>query len=659
MSTPELNETEEPKNPTEKQAAVTTQTPQVRTDSSTIALSRKAPFAILAILLILVLAIGFILDTVQNAGQAYPGVTVGGIDVAGLTSEEIVEKVSATYEPIIHAKPVRAYASQEALDAQLENEEIDDFDTVEEEQASTNVWTRDADSLDARIDYESAAEQAVQLGRSSLLDRFGLLVKGQDIDLSLDCNNALVESFAEDMDYTLGYSYQDCDVAMNGTEPYVVEGHDGDMINREWLEQTICSLLMQDAEESRDFVAETEYHPLEIDYEEAQECADKIAASIAHGVEIAYGESTWVADANKVARWIGTEIVEDEDGTAHLEPIISPTLARNSILVNTMPGLQEGTDKVRIDENNGTIYVSIDAKGKMPDVDKAIKSINEVLFDTEHDASSSDATTPHIEMDFIEVPDEMTFEEAIEKGVIAPISQYTTEYTYGALERNHNIHLAADLVNMSIAKGDGGTWSFNDIAGDCSEEKGFQAASAISGDETVDEIGGGICQVATTIFNAAYLAGFTILERYNHSLYIPNYPDGRDSAISYPELDLKWRNDSHSDCILVVTYNDTSITATIYGIDPGYTVETQTGEWMEGAKSTTVYKYDPNVAAGVEYVEKEGSDGMSIQVFRKVTDLYGKTIHEDQFYSLYNAQNKVIVRGGDASNYQEGASGAA
>ena len=632
--------------------------PSVRTDSSTIAASRRKPFAALAIIVILVLAVGFIVDTLQHAGQAYPGVSVGGIDVSGLTSEEIIEKVSATYEPVLHAKPVRAYASQEALDGQLENAEIDDFTTVEEAYNQTVVWTRDAESLDARINYESAAEQAVHLGRSSPLERMGLLVEGQDIALSVDCNNALVEALATDIDNSLGYSYQDCDVSMSGTEPYVIEGHDGDMINREWLEETICSLLMRSKDESRDFVAETEYHPLEINYEQAQECANTIADAITNGIDINYAGNTWHADAAKVARWVETEIVENEDGTSYLRPVISPSLARNSILVNTMPGLQSGEEKVRIDENHQDIFVSIDSKGKMPDVDAAIDAISTALFGADGKGSSTpQGTTPSIEMDFIDVPDEMTFDEAIEKGIIAPISQFTTEYTYGALERNNNIHLAADLLNKSIVKANGGTWSFNEIAGDCSEEKGFQAASAISGDETVDEIGGGICQVATTVFNAAYLAGFTINERYNHSLYIPTYPDGRDSAISYPELDLKWSNDSHSDCILVMSYDDTSVTATIYGIDPGYTVETETGEWQEGAKFTTVYKYDPNVASGDEYVETEGSNGMSIQVFRKVTDSNGNVIHEDQFYSQYNAQNKVVVRGGDSGNYQEASSG--
>ena len=626
-------------------------TPLVREDKPSIPTRKRRPYAALVIVAILVLVIGYFVDSLQHAGKAYEGVTIAGIDVSGLTQDEIVQKVSGVYEPILHAKPVRAYASQEALDEQYENIEVDDFATVEDEYQGTYVWTIDADSLDARIDYEDAATKALAIGRSSPFERLGLLFSHQDLPLAANCNNKVVDDFATQIDYTLGYSYQDCLVAMNGVDAYVIEGYDGDMVDRDWLKQTICDLLIQDADQNRDFVAETKYQPLHVDYAEAEACAELIEQSIQNGADIVCGDTSWHADAYALARWVDTEVVQ-EGGDYVLKPFIDPSRARNFMLIHLMPGLQEGTDKVRIDENNGNIYVSIDAQGQMPNVDKAIADLQAELFG-EDGTKQADAqeTCPVIEVGYIEIPDEMTFDEAVEKGVIAPISRFTTEYTYGATERNHNIHLAADLVNMSIAKGGGGKWSFNDIAGDCSEEKGFQPAQAIAGSETVDEIGGGICQVATTIFNAAYMAGFTIDERTNHSLYIPSYPDGRDSAISYPELDLVWSNDSYSDCILVMTYDDTSITATIYGIDPGYTVETTTGEWQPGQEYTTIYRYDPNVEAGVEYVETSGYNGSSITVERTVLDMDDKVISQDQFLSVYQPQNCVIVRGGSEAAY--------
>lgn len=85
--------------------------------------------------------------------------------------------------------------------------------------------------------------------------------------------------------------------------------------------------------------------------------------------------------------------------------------------------------------------------------------------------------------------------------------------------------------------------------GEANEEAGFQAAHAIINGEYDDAIGGGICQVATTVFNAVYEAGYPVTERRNHSLYISSYPTGRDAASAYPDLDLTWVNDGTSDVL--------------------------------------------------------------------------------------------------------------
>ena len=74
----------------------------------------------------------------------------------------------------------------------------------------------------------------------------------------------------------------------------------------------------------------------------------------------------------------------------------------------------------------------------------------------------------------------------------------------------NNIHTAADLLSGSIAKANGGSWSFNDIAGEATPDKGYQTAGAIVGGEYSDAVGGGRCQVATTVFNSVYLAGYQL-----------------------------------------------------------------------------------------------------------------------------------------------------
>ena len=241
----------------------------------------------------------------------------------------------------------------------------------------------------------------------------------------------------------------------------------------------------------------------------------------------------------------------------------------------------------------------------------------------------------------------MTLDDALSTGLVTAVGSYTTEYsTYSGTEsRNHNIHLAADLINDSIVKANGGRWSFNEVAGDCNEERGFQAAGTIIDGQYVDNIGGGICQVDTTVFNAVYESGLDIVERHNHSLYLSSYPAGRDAAASYPDLQLVWADETDSDVLLKATYTESSITVTLYSAPLDYSVSTEVGEWSEGEKYETIKKEDASLAKGQSYVKTHGQDGRSITVVRYVKDSTGAVVKTNSFVSNYDPLNEVVVQG--------------
>ena len=123
------------------------------------------------------------------------------------------------------------------------------------------------------------------------------------------------------------------------------------------------------------------------------------------------------------------------------------------------------------------------------------------------------------------------------------VASYTTTYG-GEANRLHNVRLVvAQLVdNHLIAPG--AEFSFNRTTGERTAEKGFREAPVIINGELQTGLGGGVCQVSTTVFNAAYDAGLPITARTNHSLYISHYPTGRDATVNYPDLDLKFVNDT-------------------------------------------------------------------------------------------------------------------
>src|SRR5581483_3083796 len=111
----------------------------------------------------------------------------------------------------------------------------------------------------------------------------------------------------------------------------------------------------------------------------------------------------------------------------------------------------------------------------------------------------------------------------------------------------------------------GETFSFNKTTGARTAAKGFLEAPVIVDGELTTGLGGGVCQVSTTVFNAAFEAGLPIVERVNHALYISHYPQGRDATVDYPDVDLKFRNDTGHWLLLRTFVGSSSLTVTLYG----------------------------------------------------------------------------------------------
>ncbi len=114
-------------------------------------------------------------------------------------------------------------------------------------------------------------------------------------------------------------------------------------------------------------------------------------------------------------------------------------------------------------------------------------------------------------------------------------------------------------------------------------------------------------------------------------------------------MDLKWQNDTASDVLLRVSTESGQVTATLYGVDPGYTVTTKTGQWEEGASYKTTTTVDESLAPGTKYVKTRGSDGSTIDVIRTVSASDGSIVRQDRFASVYDPVNEVIVTGPESA----------
>lgn len=648
---------------------------------SLIALCMRSRVALIALIAVIVVGGGALLDFGLNNGKAYPGVRIGGIDVSGKSLTEISALLSDTYQTRLDETTVTVFADEEARQkvadaaAQAQDAALAQQLSVEEARANRQLWTADASTLGASIPAEELAEAALAVGRSEggLPARISALFGGWSVDLRLSFDDEKLESLASEIDASIGDPRVDWTLQVTDGTASVVEGHDGMMVNRATFAQELSSAFLEQDDPS--FVAAVEYAPLRVDQAAAQAVCDKVNAALAPGAVFTYEDASWSMSAAELGSCVATRIDEVEGGWS-LVPYLDEAKSKPKILA----AAQEHHDGERAivtfeKADDGSMRVITDGTGQVPLTAEATRALDAVLFGSSQSSDvdpfsidDPDAGTTHAERpaegEAVEValvigstPTELSFEDALSTGIISEVSTFTTEYTTGAgtENRNHNIHLVSDLLNDSIAKA-GEVWSYNGTTGFCNEEAGFLSAGTIVDGQYTDDVGGGICQVATTVFNAVYEAGLPIVSRANHSLYIASYPAGRDAAVSWPDLDFKWSNDSESDLLLRMSYTDTTVTATLYGIPLGYTVSTEVGEWTEGEHYSTRTEVDDTLAPGTSYVKTAGTDGRSISIVRTVTDADGNMVRQDRFDSHYDPINEVIVKGPDGDTDGDNAS---
>jgi vancomycin resistance protein YoaR len=235
---------------------------------------------------------------------------------------------------------------------------------------------------------------------------------------------------------------------------------------------------------------------------------------------------------------------------------------------------------------------------------------------------------------------ELTTAEAQGLGVTSVLSSYWTPYA-GSADRINNLQLAVGLLDGArVAPGE--TFSFNAEVGERTEERGFRPAPVIVGAEYEEAVGGGVSQVATTVFNAAWEAGVKITARSPHSLYISRYEAGRDATVNYPNLDLRFVNDTKGWIVVRGFSGETGITISLLGAPTGRRVESVPGELRVTGPVPVKEVRDPTLTVGEEIVEEEGSQPQSIAVRRTVYDADGEVLYAETWTTAYRGEKRVV-----------------
>lgn len=197
-------------------------------------------------------------------------------------------------------------------------------------------------------------------------------------------------------------------------------------------------------------------------------------------------------------------------------------------------------------------------------------------------------------------------------------STFTTTYANSGANRCYNISKAAETINGTTV-GVGETFSFNSVVGDRTEARGYKMSKVIQDGNYTEGVGGGVCQVSTTLYNALLLAGF-IPKAVQHSLISSYVKAGFDAMVSYGSADLTFVNNTNHPIYISATTKGKSVTFTVYGEPNMCRIERESVEERE--KFTTTYVVDADKYPELIYTDQtkvvtSGSDGVKTQSYLK------------------------------------------
>lgn len=239
-------------------------------------------------------------------------------------------------------------------------------------------------------------------------------------------------------------------------------------------------------------------------------------------------------------------------------------------------------------------------------------------------------------------------------GIKRQVSSFTTYHPAGQ-PRVHNIHLAADVLNNTVVE-PGQTFSLNERLGPRTPEKGYVKAPILVEDGYGEDYGGGVSQLATTVFNAVFFGGYVDVDHSPHRFYISRYPMGREATVNYPSVDVKFRNDTAFGVLIRTAYSSTSITVTFYGDNEGRIVreenrrivnETPVADELIACPAEKP-EHDPeNDCATLTAFERKvvrlGTPGYDVE-FERVIDQPGKPQRRERYRAHYPMlPNRVLV----------------
>jgi vancomycin resistance protein YoaR len=467
-------------------------------------------------------------------------------------------------------------------------------------------------SVGLRVDLEATVDEAHSAGP---LDRLrGLLGTRRDVDPVPVVHEDLLTDALRPVAARIDRERREGSVTFSGTTPTVVQPLAGRQLDVGGAIDAIRDGYLRDAEIEL---------PLELT--KTKSSADDIAAAMT-AAEAAVSAPVTVDVEGKPLELrpadlaSGLTFVPTDAGP--LEPRIDPEKVLDAVGTRLQAVEQLPVDATfSVSSGQPVLVPSRDGRTVPPD--ELAQALVDVLDESapRRTSVSLTVTAPRV-----------TTETARALGVTELIGTFTTRHPCCA-PRVTNIHTIADIVDGYVVL-PGETFSLNGVVGKRDTARGFVQAPQILRGQFVKDVGGGVSQFATTIFNAVFFSGLKDVQHTPHSYYISRYPPGRESTVSFPQPDFRFMNDAPTGVLIKTSYTERSITVTFWGTKR-YEIESVTGP------RTRVRPF------GKEYVDRpdctaaKGAEGFDIVVTR-IFKVGGQVVKREPFKTRYLPEPNFI-----------------
>jgi len=567
---------------------------------------------------------------VVYAHRVYPGVYVYDIDLSGLTLDEANLRLRESLQ----------FAEQGSL--QYTYQDL--------------IWTFTPGELGYRIDPTISAQQAYTVGRGSWLvpnffQKVRAWFKGVLVSpvATYDERVALkaLQSIANEVDQPV----IEASLSLNNTDVSVIGGQVGREVDLPAMLAVTALQLMQ-LEDAEIPLKVIETQPLIMDVELQAEQARKILSGpliLTAPAQEGDEPQSWTIAPEDLAAMLSVLRVE---GDLEDEPEYQVGINEDLFYVylsSLAPGLYVNPVNARFifDDDTGELEVLEPAViGRDLDIKASIEKINTELLQGDHTVTLAFTTFDP------EVTDEIRGEEL---GITELVKQYTS-YFYGSeAARVQNIQTASNRFHGLLVK-PGETFSMAQALGNISLDSGYAEAPIIYGDQTIQGVCGGVCQVSTTLFRTAFFAGFPITERHAHSYRVGYYEQlsngardpnlaGLDATVYVPFVDIKFINDTDHWLLMETYVGNYSLTWKFYSTSDGRTVDWHTTGPTNVVKAPEpLYRENPDLPKGTIKQIDYAADGADINVTRTVY-LNDQVYFSDAFYTHFYPWQAIFEYG--------------